>query len=164
MRDVLGYLKNRYDEEQIRFAYLEEKCTKLITLLSVLIAALGSIATIKSALVIPPNSVLNWSILAVFSLATLSLVCSWGHALQALKIDDCPVMPKSRETAVYLRDSSSEDSEQHQFNCYVDTLEILDATLDRKVKNVELAYSDLATSAWLLGTWVVLLTIREFVS
>jgi hypothetical protein len=131
MHDALSYLKNRYDEEQVRFVHLEEKCTKLLTLLSVLIAALGSIATIKSTLVIPPNSALNWCLLVVFSLAILCLVCSWGHALLALKIDDCPVMPKSRETADYLKDSSSEDSEQHLFNCYVDTLEVLGTALAR---------------------------------
>lgn len=93
MSNVLEYLKDRYDEEQDRFAHFEEKCSKLLTLLSILIAALGSIAAVKSPLAFPPTSVLQWLLVAALLGAIFSLICAWGHTLLALKIDDCPVMP-----------------------------------------------------------------------
>jgi hypothetical protein len=161
MANVLGYLKDRYDEEQGRFAHFEEKCSKLLTLLSILIAALGSIAAVKSPLIFPPISGMQWLVIAIFAGAILSLICAWGHTLLALKIDDCPVMPRSAETAKYLRESSEEESEQHLFNCYVDTLENLAEAVNRKAKNVELAYSELTITAWLLGVWAILLIIME---
>lgn len=164
MPDVLGYLKERYDEEQARFAQLEEKCSRLLTLLSILIAALGSFAIVKSPLVLPPTSEIQWIAVIVFAGATLSLICAWGHTLLALKIEHRPTMPSSAETAAYLKESSEEESNQHLFNCYVDTLEKLAGVINRKAKNVELAYGELTISAWLLGLWAVLLVIREFVS
>ena len=164
MPDVLAYLKERYDEEQARFAHFEEKCSKLLTLLSVLIAALGSIAAVKSPLVLPPVSELQWLLILAFAGTIFSLICAWGHTLLALKIDDCPVMPRSSATAIYLRESSDEEGEQHLFNCYVDTLENLAEAVNRKAKNVELAYGELTIAAGLLGIWAILLTIMEFSS
>jgi len=161
MSNVLEYLKDRYDEEQDRFAHFEEKCSKLLTLLSILIAALGSIAAVKSPLAFPPTSVLQWLLVVALLGAIFSLICAWGHTLLALKIDDCPVMPRSSETANYLRESTEEVGEQHLFNCYVDTLEKLADAVNRKAKNVELAYSELTIAAWLIGGWAILLIVME---
>jgi hypothetical protein len=70
-------------------------------------------------------------------------------------------MPRSSETANYLRESTEEVREQHLFNCYVDTLEKLADAVNRKAKNVELAYSELTIAAWLIGGWAILLIVME---
>ncbi|MBF4377435.1 hypothetical protein, partial [Vibrio anguillarum] len=90
-----------------------------------------------------PNTPWMWVQLALFCIASLCLVCSWGHAILAIKIGDCPVLPKQENVAVYLRDSSACERDAYIFDCYVDTLKQLTKVIDEKSINLEHSYDEL---------------------
>lgn len=88
------------------------------------------------------------------------LGCAWGHALLALKLDNCPIAAKSRENAEYIFNSSEPDAVEQIFDCYVNTTEELSEVIDRKAVKIEHAYNELAMSGWLAALFVFLIFIK----
>jgi hypothetical protein len=158
MKQTLDYLKDRYGEEQARFDHFESKCSKFITFVTVIIAAITALSGMKDGVIFQPKSEVAWVVLGLFIIGAFSIVCAWGHALMALRIGECSVLPRSRKTAEYLLAVSEEKSSKHIYNCYVDTLEKLATEINQKSRNLELAYDELTISAWCLGL-VATLTI-----
>ncbi len=156
MKTTLEYLKDRYHEEQSRFDHFENKCTKLLTFVSIVIAVTTAIAGAKEGAIFNPTNFPSWVVLLTFIAGSFSICCAWGHSLLALRIGECPGLPRSRETAVYLSAADTEKQSEHLFNCYIDTLEKLKETIDVKSKNLELAYQELSISAWALAVAAVL--------
>lgn len=161
MNLTIDYLKDRYDEEQLRFDHFENKCSKILTFVSVIIGAVAALASIKFGETFQPRSTLAWLTLYIFIFGLFSICCSWGHSLQALRIGDCPVMPRSRATMDYLTAVGEELQIKHIYNCYVDTLEKLSVVIDDKSKALELAYQELNISAWLLSIAAALTIYTE---
>ncbi|WP_292957065.1 MULTISPECIES: hypothetical protein [unclassified Neptuniibacter] len=151
MKQTLEYLKDRYTEEQSRFDHFENKCSKFLTFVTVIIAVISALSGINDGAIFQPVTEVAWVILVLYLFGALSIVCSWGHALLALRIGDCSVMPRSRETAEYLSVVDDETASKHIYNCYVDTLEKLATEINHKSRNLELAYQELTISAWCLG-------------
>lgn len=83
-----------------------------------------------------------------FLIGSFSIACAWGHSLLALRIGECPVLPRSRVTAEYLTAVDIEAQSTYLYDCYISTLEQLAEVIDEKSKNLELAYQELAISAW----------------
>lgn len=156
MKTTLEYLKDRYHEEQLRFDHFENKCAKFITFVSIVIAVITAIAGAKEGIIFRPECFTGWMILIAFIVGSFSICCAWGHSLLALRIGECPGLPRGRETAIYLLNTSTEEKLGHLFNCYIDTLEKLKVAIDTKSKNLELAYQELSISAWALAAAAVL--------
>ncbi|WP_347505478.1 hypothetical protein [Pseudomonas anguilliseptica] len=148
MLTTLEYLKDRYCEEQSRFDHFENKCTKLLTFVTILIGAITAISGINKGIIFHPEDPANWVVLIAFLIGAFSIACAWGHSLLALRIGDCPVLPRSRLAAEYLAAVDAETHSTYLYNCYVDTVEQLAKVIDEKSKNLELAYQELAISAW----------------
>lgn len=148
MKTTLNYLKDRYCEEQSRFDHFENKCAKLLTFTSIVIGVVTAVAGINKGAIFHPQSPANWIALAGFLVGVFAIVCAWGHALLALRIGEGPVLPRSRATAEYLASVDADSQSTHLYNCYVDTLERLAKIIDEKSNNLELAYQELAISAW----------------
>ena len=104
----------------------------------------------KEALLTPETHV-GWIQLILFCLSLFAAICAWGHSLLALRIGNCPILPKSKVATDYIRDVSEKDRIEFIYDCYVDTLELLTEEIDKKSRNLELAYSELIISAWGLG-------------
>ena len=158
---ALEYLRDRYNEEQSRFDHLENKCSKLLGFSSVVIAAITAFASTKSGAIFHPEFFLSELALAFYLLGALAVICSWGHALEALRIRDCTVLPRNRETAEYLIEVDEETAKRHIYQCYSDTLEKLKIEIDEKSKKLNLAYNDIVFSAWCLGLAAVLFILME---
>ncbi|PWY37830.1 MULTISPECIES: hypothetical protein [unclassified Pseudomonas] len=148
MKTTLEYLKDRYSEEQSRFDHFENKCAKLLTFASVVIGAITAIAGTNKGIVFHPESPAGWIILIAFLIGSFSISCAWGHSLLALRIGECPVLPRSRVAAEYITAVDIETQSTYLYNCYIGTLEQLAEVIDEKSKNLELAYQELAISAW----------------
>ncbi|HCG0885751.1 TPA: hypothetical protein NJH56_001534 [Pseudomonas aeruginosa] len=148
MKTTLEYLKDRYIEEQSRFDHFENKCAKLLTFTSVVIGAVIAVAGVNKGAVFHPQSPENWIALAAFLAGVFAIFCAWGHALLALRIGECPVLPRSRAAVEYLAAVDADSQSRYLYNCYVDTLEHLAKVIDEKSKNLELAYQELSISAW----------------
>ncbi len=83
------------------------------------------------------------------------------NAILAIKIGDCPVLPKQENVAVYLRDSNACQRDAYIFDCYVDTLKQLTKVIDEKSINLEHSYDELIYSAWAIGFLGVITILTE---
>lgn len=161
MAEVLDYLKDRYSEEQARFTQLEDKSSKILGYLSILIGVLGAGLGFKESALLSPHSLAEWLRLGVFVTALLCVICSWGHSLLALKINDCPVMPRSRLAIEWMTCVEKKEWEKHLVEWYANTIDELSSQNDRKARNIELCYSELTFSAWALGLFAIVATTME---
>ncbi|GAL28578.1 hypothetical protein JCM19239_5761 [Vibrio variabilis] len=73
-------------------------------------------------------------------------------------------MPKSRETAEYIKAVEPKVRDEHIYQCYTDTLDKLSETIDQKSVNIEHAYDELSIAAWLLGLLGAITIIKEIVT
>ncbi len=162
--EAISYIKDRYNEELARFTHFEEKCGRLVALLTVTIAALGGLVGFKKDNIFSPCTELDWVVLVVCLLSFFILSCAWGHSLLALKVGDCPVAAKSRDNAEYLVSASQEDSIKQIFECYVNTTSELSEVINTKAKNLEHAYNELSIGAWLVAIFSILLIGKEIFS
>lgn len=151
MKQTLEYLKDRYNEEQSRFDHIENKCSRFITFLTVVIAGITALSSMRDGAIFQPSNALSWVALSLFLLGAFSTVCAWGHCFMALRVSDSSVLPRSREAAQYLQASTKDEAARYLFNCYVDTLEKVKAEIDQKSKYLEIAYQEVVISAWSLA-------------
>ena len=163
MNHLVDYFSDRYLEEQSRFDHIENKCSKFLTFVTVIIAGITALAGVGSGKVFHPESEFAWLGLVVFLFGSLAVICAWGHALTALRIGDCSVLPKSRETAEYLLEVDEKQAMEHIFNCHIDTLEKLQLEINLKSRNLELAYGELVISAWCLGISASIFVLLEII-
>lgn len=161
MDETISYLKDRFKEEQGRFDHFENKCAKFLTAVSIVIAALSALAGLKNGILFQISSPIGAMIFVAFAVAAVCIACSWGHAFGALRISECPAVPSSRATAVYLLAVDAEQQKLHIYNCYIDTLEKLKQAIDEKSRPLELAYQELVIGAGFLMLFAVLTAIRE---
>lgn len=159
--EALSYIRDRYVEEQSRFNHFEEKCGKLVSLLTIVIGIFVSLVGFKSKALFSLDSELDWIVLGLCALLSIVLASAWGHALRALKLGDCPVAAKSRKNADYILSTSSESAFQHIVDCYVDTTEILGKVIDEKAQNLEHAYGEITASAWISALLALFIAIKE---
>ncbi|WP_207255783.1 hypothetical protein, partial [Pseudomonas sp. FW306-02-F08-AA] len=151
MKVALEYLKDRYSEEQSRFDHFENKCSKFLTAVSIVIATLTAVAGMKNGALFIISTPLSHLIITAYISSAFCITCSWGHALLALRIGDCPTIPQGRQTTEYLIEVDSEAQTKHIYNCYIDTLEKLTKAINKKSRDLELAYNELVYSAWCIG-------------
>lgn len=52
---------------------------------------------------------------------------------------------------------------EHIVDCYLDTTEELSMAIDKKAKNLEHTYNEMAIAAWISGFLVILIAIKELV-
>lgn len=161
MKTTLDYLKDRYSEEQSRFDHFENKCARLLTFTSIVIGVVTAVAGVNKGAIFHPQSPVSWIALAAFLVGAFTIVCAWGHALLALRIGECPVLPRSRAAVEYLSAVDVDSQSTYLYNCYVDTLECLSKVIDEKSRNLELAYQELSMSAWGLAVAALLTMFVE---
>ncbi|KRP84219.1 MULTISPECIES: hypothetical protein [Pseudomonas] len=161
MDETLAYLKDRYKDEQARFDHFENKCAKFLTAVSVVIAALTALVSAKGRVLFTLNGPSDFVALGCFLAAALCVICSWGHALSALRIRNCPTLPYSRQTIEWLKDADSSDHQQHVYNCYIGTLEKLKSAIDEKSKPLDFAYNEMVYAAWALSLLAVISITKE---
>jgi hypothetical protein len=149
-QEVFNYAKSRYDEEQLRFDHIENKCGKFVSFITIAIATLSGIIGFYKDTLFSPCGLMDWSIFIVGCAAFISLFCSWGHALLTIKLGTSKVAPKNDETINYLLSADTSPAREHIFKCYIETA--------RKIK---LSYKELAISGGLLALLILLTAIKE---
>jgi hypothetical protein len=160
--EALHYVRERYIEEQARFTHVENKCAMFLTLLTIMIAVFGMLVGFNNKEMFKPKSIAEWVELIFFALAVFTMVCSWGHFLLALKIGKAPVAPRNIETANWFKIASNNECITHIYNCYADTTPEVSTTIEEKIRNIELAYDELAISAWLVAGFSLIKIYLEY--
>jgi hypothetical protein len=146
--EALNYVRDRYIEEQGRFTHVENKCAMFLTLLTIMIAVFGMLVGFNNKEMFKPKSIVEYIEFIFFGLAIFTMICSWGHFLLALKIGKAPVAPRNIETANWFKVASNSECINHIYNCYADTTPKISKSIEEKIRNIELAYDELALSAW----------------
>ena len=162
--EALNYVRERYIEEQGRFAQVENKCAMFLTLLTIMITVFGMLVGFNNKEMFKPQNIVEYVELLLFGLAVFAMVCSWGHFLLALKIGKAPVAPRNIETAEWFKVASNSECINHIYNCYADTTPKISETIEEKIRNIELAYEELALSAWFVAGFSLVKIYLEFKS
>lgn len=158
---ALPYVKERYTDELQRFKDVEDKAIKLTSLLSVLIAALGTGLGLNKEPLISPEHIIDWLIIALAVYLMIFLFCSWANAMSAIKIGRFPVVPHNREALEWIQEADTHDCEVYIARCYIDVIQLLSKEIERKVDALQYCYKDLTISAWLASGLVISFYISE---
>ena len=159
---TIEYLKDRYEEELDRFSHFETKCSQFLKFLTAIIGATLIITRLIHEKIFALSTELDWCLFIVYILMVICIVCSWGHALLALKISDSPVLPRSKAVSDYMLQVDDDDREEYITNCYIYTLEELASAIQDKAKNLEHSYNELVFSACFFFLFTIILAIMEF--
>lgn len=162
--EAFDYVKERYIEELQRFTLVENKCAMFLTLLTIMIGAFGMLVGFNNKEMFKPESAFEYIELLFFGLAVFTMICSWGHFLLALKIGKSPVAPRNLETSNWFKIVSNQECINHIYNCYADTTPKITETITAKIKNIELAYEELALTAWFVAGFSLIKIYLEYKS
>ena len=158
---ALPYMKERYADELQRFKDIEDKAIKLTSLLSILIAVLGTGLGFNKEPLISPKGFTDWLIIALAVYLLIFLFCSWANAMIAIKIGHFPIVPHNREALEWIHEADKGDCEEYIARCYIDVIDLLSNEIERKVDALQNCYNDLTTSAWLASALVISFYISE---
>jgi len=159
--EILNYVRERYIEEQGRFRHFEDKCSKLVKSLTIVIAVFCGIVSFKSATLLSPTTEIQWINLFLCSLSFFALFCAWGHSMRALRIGEFPIAAKSRKNAEYILNAKPKDAFDQIFDCYVDATEKAHSVIDEKSINLEHAYDEMILGSSVLVISIFLTVIME---
>lgn len=148
--EALNYIRERYNEEQRRFHHFEEKCSKLVGLLTFMLSGTSVIITILGKDKIPPNGTFEWLTLILLGCALFLMFCAWGHAMLALKIGDCPQASRSRENAYFIFNAQEADALDQIYECYVNSTQELFSFIQDKAKNLKYTFEEMFIAAAIL--------------
>lgn len=91
--------KEDFDAETQRLGRIESKATRLLSVLTLLIGVHGLLAEWAFDRVLPPNSLTEWSIVALIALVVAGLVTSWVFVFRVLTVDHRPAIAVTDEVA-----------------------------------------------------------------
>ena len=154
--ESLNYVRDRYNEEYVRFEHIEGKCTKFLTILTIMIAAFGVFAGFNNTKMFKPTMCLEYLELVLFICAVFTLVCSWGHMFSAIKINSITVAPRKKEISDWLKQASDADSIDYIFDCYADATPLMEEANNNKLKQLSLAYDEIIIGAWLISSFCII--------
>ncbi len=156
----IEYVKDRYFDELERFKHLENKCGRLIVLLTIIITAFASIISLEGKEILKPNSFVDWVILLSGLFTIIAMISSWGHALLALKVKVTPLPSQSTDNLDFIYKNEGEEVFHQIYYCYADTIQELEKSTNEKADIINLSYEELAISAWALGAFSLIITLN----
>ncbi|MEG3080862.1 hypothetical protein R3F64_13440 [Halomonas sp. 5021] len=158
---ALTYLKERYTEELQRFRDVEDKSIKLTSLLSVLMAALGTGLGINREPLISPTLLIDWIIIVLSGLIFIFLLISWSNAMLAINISRYPIVPANRVALEYITEADKEDCEAYIIQCHIDVIELLSIVIEKKAEALFYCHRFLIISGWISSILLVSFYISE---
>ena len=156
------YAKSSFDDELTRFRNIEDKASKFIGLLSIMIVGYTAIIRFSGSVFFPPETKLQWTSLVVIGLTFVTLVSSWSLLFRSLRFIEMPRLPLDPK---YIEDFKSKDFATNHYLLSVtcsDALAQARFSNTKKTKLLRQAYSDMTLSAWLLSVSLLLLTITSY--
>jgi hypothetical protein len=158
---ALSYIKERYNEEVIRFESIENKSTRFLTLITIMIASFGAILGYQNAQLFNPETAIEYIILLAALFAIFSLTCAFGHLLLSIKIRSSIVVPRGIETSEWLKIQDKEKALSYVYDCYANAVIKQSEFNNDKLKPLKLAYDELVIAVWLISIFSVFKVIME---
>ena len=104
------YSMKALDLDIERFHKLDEKISKFITLVTILISAFAASIPYLLEKCVPPNNPLKFIIIFVSFLSFLFLCSTWRHLFQGLRIQDVPRMPFNDQIIAFFKSDRNENT------------------------------------------------------
>lgn len=156
------YAKSSFDDELVRFRNIEDKASKFIGLLSIIIVGYTALIRFSGSIFFPPENVFEWITVVCILLTFIVLVSSWSLLFRSLQFIEMPRLPLDSE---YIKDFKNKDfSTNHYLLSVTCSRALAKARASNTIKTKLLikAYDDMALSAWLLSISLLLLTISVY--
>jgi len=160
---LYNYARASFEDELLRFKNIEEKASRYISLMSMLILGYSILLRFSSSIFFPPSGFLAYVSFVTIILTYISLISSWSFLFRALKFIDMPRMPLNKE---FIEKFKKKDLPTNHYTLSVtcsNALTLARKSNTEKSKLLIKANKDIVISLWLLSTSLILITLTSYV-
>lgn len=156
------FAKASFDEELTRFRSIEDKASKFIGLLSIMILGYTAIIRFSGKVFFPPENTYQWITIILIFLTFLALVSSWSLLFRTLCLIEMPRLKFDEEYIQEFKENSF--STNHYLLSMACSKVLAEARESNSVKTnlLNIAYRDMTYSAWFLSLSLLMLTITAY--
>ena len=108
-KELFEYAKEVYKEELARFTRIDEKASKYLSILTLILGGFGYFGIWVIDNILPPQNILEWVLLINLILLFASLIAAWFFNFRALRLHSLQKMPLDNETIEFFNDNKSID-------------------------------------------------------
>ncbi len=155
------YARKSLDEDIERFQIIDAKAEKFLTLVSVVVVAFSGIVPWVFDNNFPPSDLVGWTLTVVLGFAFLCLMSSWSLLFRSIKLAHVPRMPLDDQVDSLFREKELPHIYYMLTKTCRTALAVNRKVVDEKGKLMQLAYRDIALSAWAVAISVVLIAISK---
>ncbi len=151
------YARSSFDDELVRFRNIEDKASKFIGLVSIIIASYTAIIKFSGGVFFPPKNAFEWATAISIAFAFFTLASSWSFLFRSLKFVDMPRLPLDSE---YIESFKGKEFATNHFLLAMTCSTALALARDsnkEKIKLLEKAYGEMSLS-------LLLLTITAYIN
>ena len=156
------YSRKSLDEDLDRFKNIEDKSTKFMGFLTILIVGFSAIIRFASDIFFPPSHLFTWCTLIIIFFTYIALASAWGHLFMSLRILNVPRMPLDKYVIDMIEKNSLATSYWALSESCKNALEKSENVIENKTKNLQIAYQDIGYSAWLMSLSLIMITVCEY--
>ncbi|WP_296592604.1 hypothetical protein [Methylophaga sp.] len=159
---LYNYARNGFDDELQRFRNIEDKASKLLSLLSIGIIAFTLLLRYQSAFLFPPNQIISYLACITIALTYLAFITSWSFLYRSLAFIEMPRLPLDEK---FIKDFEPKDLATIHFaltkSC---SNALVFARAGNEIKSSLLikGHKDIGIAMWFLTSSVVLIVLAKF--
>lgn len=148
-KTLYEYQKDQFDDEKQRYSKLEDKATKFLTALTIVISTYTLIVgKFLESLPTDINAFLKWSCYILIFLTFLCFCSAWSFIFRTLKLRDVPKMPSDKATIEYFLDNHLESIYWDRAEKYSEAINMYRNQNKEKTDLISNAYRDIAFASW----------------
>ena len=163
-KSLYEYSRKSLDEELDRFKSLDDKASKLVGFLTLMVAGYTAILKFTNDIYFPPQSFIEWVTCFFILISYILLITVFTNLIRTLRIVNTPRMPLNNEVSQMFKDKDLE----HSYNSLSDTcckaVSKSKTILENKSNIIQIAYKYIVLSLISISISVVLLTITAFLN
>lgn len=159
---IFQHAKARFDDEIERFKNMENKASKFIGLLSIVIFGYTTLIRLSGGVFFPPKTAIDWVTFSFVTLTFLALAASWGLLFRSLKFRE---MPRLHIDKNYIEEFKKTKLFENQYliaESFSDSFGLARAANTDKTKPLLHAYTFMSLSACLLLASLILLATTAY--
>jgi len=158
------YATKALDQDIDRFHKLDEKISKFITLVTIIISVFVAAIPFVFKNHFPPNHPLEWLLIILLFLTFISLCSLWSFLFRGLRLQNVPRMPFNQEIIELFKKNQNESTiffalTRSCLNAFEQNKEIN----SKKVNNLNRAYDCTVYASFLIVADLFIITILQII-
>jgi len=154
--EALVYIKERYNEEILTSEYIENKCTRYLTVITLILIGFGGILSFYKSAIFNPDDALGYISLGLVLCSIAALLSSFSQLLMCLKVQTAIAVPRGESTSEWLRLNDQSTVVEFTYKCYANAVAKQLSFNDNKIKPLKIAHTDLVIAVWLMSLTALL--------